>query len=75
MHQFLPQDWLKYNTDAAKQRNNGNTAISYYCRNATGMMLAKNTESIGVTIIIIVEVLVIQEALITQEKSRLGELL
>lgn len=58
---FPPVEWLKYNTDAAKNKNNNNTDITYIYRNTDGTILVKNARSIGDTPILVTEVLAIRE--------------
>lgn len=59
----LPE-WIKYNTDAAKNRKTNYTAISYICRSATNMNTAKFATSFGDLNILSAEVLAIRQAVI-----------
>lgn len=63
-----PPKWIKYNTDAAKNRKTNITAASFVCKNATNMNMAI-ARWIGDIDILIVKVLTIREAVIHARKK------
>lgn len=57
------QHWIKYNTDASKNRMNNNTTISYVYRNTAGRIITKYGSITGDMPILVAKVLAIREAL------------